>query len=262
MKKIMMLALFITAAPLSAIEIPLAEFGKTTSVAYLDIHRVFEAYPETEKARIALNQLIAQKKDDITAKKEEIAALKTQIEFLKKQMNAVVPSTAPKTGPAQAPAAPVTPDVKSSTGGPEPLTHLTLPETSPLKFLFTPPEGSTATAEDAGRVKFSTFSKSAPEILPGIPSPGPSLSEKEIELLKKQSDLEIFIGTAQQEVQQMEEGKTMTVMARIYKALEDISNKEGYAVIVDKENILYGDKTIDITENVIYRLNAMKFRNE
>src|SRR3989338_4559507 len=58
---------------LCAMEIPLEGFGKGATVATVNIHKVFEAFPETEKARIELNQLIARKKDDISAKREEIA---------------------------------------------------------------------------------------------------------------------------------------------------------------------------------------------
>ncbi len=226
-----------------AIEIPLEGFGKSATLAYVNIHKVFEAFPETEKARTELNQLIAQKKDDISAKREEIAKLKGQIEFLKKQMGAVNPNSSQR--PPQEAASPKDPSGTTS---------LTLPENSPLKFLFTPPENSTAA--EANKTNYSTFTAQAPQILPGIPSPGPSLMEREAELSKKQSELEVYIGTAEEEVRQMEEGKTMTLMARIYKTLEDISAKQGYAVVMDRDNILYGETAIDITDQLIQKLNA------
>ena len=233
--------------PALAIEIPLEGFGKATSIAYVNMHKVFEAFPETEKARIELNLLIARKKEDITAKKEEIANLKAEMDSLKKQMTAVSPASGPKTSPPEAA------EQNPGTGTPQSATSLTLPENSPLKFLFSPPQ-STGTVGEPGKVSYSTFSKSSPEILPGIPSPGPSMMEKGAELSKKESELEVFVGTAEDEIRQAEEGKTMTLMARIYKSLEEIATKEGYSVVVDKENVLYGDKTIEITENLIWRL--------
>src|SRR6185295_12400092 len=100
---------------------------------YVNMHKVFEAYPDTEKARVELNQFIAQKKDDITGKKEEIAKLKAEIEFLQKQMTAVKPSATPKPASSEPLAPPA---------APESTTALTLPEGSPLKFLFSPPEST------------------------------------------------------------------------------------------------------------------------
>ena len=86
--------------------------------------------------------------------------------------------------------------------------------------------------------------------------------EREAELSRKQSELEVFIGTAEEEVRQMEEGKTMTLMSRIYKTLEEISAKQGYSVVVDKDQVLYGDAAIDITDQLIQRLNSVKFRGQ
>lgn len=238
-----------------AMEIPLEGAGHAAAVAYVNMHKVFEAFPETEKARVDLNLIIAERQQDITAKKEEISSLKAQIDFLKKQMGAVLPSTAPKTvaenpNPAQAP--------DSATA----LTSLTLPEGSPLKFLFSPPAESTSTAQAANKVNYSTFAASAPQILPGIPSPGPSLMGKEAELSKKESELEVFIGLAEQEIRQMEEGKSMTVMARIYRTLEDISSRQGYSVVLDKSDILYGESAIDITDQLIQKLNAPRIGSD
>ena len=233
--------------PGTAIEIPLDGFGKTTSIAYVNMHKVFEAFPETEKARIELNQTIAAKLQEISSKKEEIATLKGQIGFLKKQMGAVVPSTAPKTT-AETP--------------PESVTPLTLPENSPLKFLFSPPENSTSTATEDPAVNYSTFTSNAPQILPGSPSPGPSVMEKEAELATKESELEVFIGAAEDEIRQMEEGKSMTLLARIYRTLEDISTRQGYSVVLEKSNVLYGESVIDITDQLIQRLNAPRLGTE
>ena len=246
-----------------AIEIPLDNFGKSTKVAYVSMHKIFEAFPETEKARIELNRLIDERKAEITAKKEEIALLKGEIAFLRKQMSAVAPSAAPKTlaphilPPPDQAAAPT-----QAEGGITGLTSLTLPPGSPLGFIFTPPAESTATPRETetqvpGRTSsLPTVSTSAPAILPGIPSPAPQLKEKETVLAQKESEMEIFIGVAEDDVKKMEEGKTMTLFARIYKAMEEIAGKEGYSVIVDKDNILYGENAVDITQAVIWRLSA------
>src|SRR3989338_7415899 len=71
---------------LRAIEIPLegAE-SKSTVVGTVNMHKIFEAFPETETARTAMTEMIESIRADITSKKEEIANLKGEIEFLKKQ---------------------------------------------------------------------------------------------------------------------------------------------------------------------------------
>ena len=86
--------------------------------------------------------------------------------------------------------------------------------------------------------------------------------EREAQLSRKESELLVTIGTAEEEVRQMEEGKTMTLMARIYKTLEDISTKQGYSIVMDKGNVLYGEAAIDITDQLIQRLSAPKFRSQ
>ncbi len=276
-----------------AIEIPLENLGRTTNIAYVNMHKVFEAFPETEQARIQLNRMIEEKKADITERKEEIAQLKGEIDFLKKQMAAVAPPTGSKEPEAPAPQAPL-PSVpgfpapasapapaepqsapvpagsttqallEGTTGFPEPApaTYLTLPENSPLSFLFSPPAASTGLPPVEPSTRFSTFSANTPQILPGIPSPAPRLGEKEAALTQKEADLEVYVGDAEAEVRRMEEGKTMTLMARIYEAIQEISTQAGYSVIVDRDNILYGDPVTDITDTIILRLRSPKFKKK
>ncbi len=257
-------------ARLSALEIPLESFGKGTKVAYVNMHRIFEAYPETEKARLELTSLIEEKRSEISAKKEEIAKLKGEIDFLNRQQSSVNPEAEDRAVPEPAPRTQSLPENPDAAPGdeagdrptnPEGATSLTLPENSPLKFLFSPPAESTAAASLETEVSTDSekarlfMSTSAPRIMPGIPSLAPSLEGKQSELARKQADLEAFVGATEQEIKNLEEGKTMTLMARIYKTLSEIANKDGYTIIVDKNNILYGENTVDITESVIWRLS-------
>ncbi len=250
-----------------AIEIPLEGFGKSTLIAFVDMHKIFESFPETEKARVELNRMIEEKKAEISEKKEEIAKLKGEVEFLKKRMEAVQPSTAAKTEPAEVPPAPpqevpVTPPSDTQTAPPppaEPVTSLALPEGSPLGFIFSPPLESTQTAPVETSTQTApvlTVSTAAPQILPGIPSPGPQLEEKEAALSQKEADLETLIGVAEQELRTLEEGRTMTLMARIYRGLEEVAARGGFSLIVDKASILYGEPGADITQDIIFRISG------
>jgi Skp family chaperone for outer membrane proteins len=264
-----------------AIEIPIEGAAeKPTKIAYVNMHKVFEAFPETEKARTELQGMIAQKKNTITEKKEEIADLKAQILILQKQMQAVRPSTETKTA-VQENTFPVQDLPKDTSltapmpGGPDPVTKLTLREGSPLEFLFKPPEGSTQTAPVSTQTLSASempvpnaplfpriaVSTPIPQFLPGFPSPAPTLKEKEDLLARKEADLEAFIGVSEQEIRELEEGRTLTLMARIYKSLEAIAVKENYSVVLDKANILYGGEAVDITQGILWQISrpASKF---
>ena len=237
--------------PCSGMEIPLGQAeSQVQKVAYVNMHKIFEAFPGTEKARAELRQQIDEKKAEITARKEEIAKLKGEVDFLRKQMSAVEPGKAPKAPPPEEEETQPAPESK----GPDQVTPLALPPGSPMKFLFSPPQASTDVEK---QVKPPVeISSSAPSILPGIPSPGPQLKDKEADLARKQADLDAFVGAAEADIKRMEEGQTMTIMAQIYKTLQDIAAKEGYSVVIDRENLLYGDKAVDITDQVIWKLSA------
>jgi len=147
-----------------AIEIPLEGFGKTTQIAYVNMHRIFESFPETEKARIELNQLIAEKKVEITEKKEDISKLKVEVEFLRKQMTAVEPSTASESVQQEMPEEDETPQTSTETV-PASVTQLTLPAGSPLGFIFSPPPTSTQTVSvEESTAPVVAISTSAPQI--------------------------------------------------------------------------------------------------
>lgn len=255
-----------------AIEIPLDSFGKSTRIAYVNMHKIFEAFPETEKARVELNRLIEERKSEITVKKEEIAQLKAEINYFQDKMAAVKPSSNTATSiekQTENTSKTIDQNQKLETPAPLPpelLTALAIPEGSPLEFLFTPPKDSTgitkgietSSGTTSNEPKKISVSTSAPQILPGIPSPAPQLDQRLAQLSQKETDLEAFIGAAEQEIKDLEEGKTMTLLARIYNSLQEISDKEGYSIVLDKNNILYGDNAIDITETIIWRLSGTR----
>ena len=263
---VLSLSFCLLAMDIFAVEIPLEKAEKVTNIAYVNIHKVFEAYPETEKARIDLTRMIEEKKSEITGRKEEIAKLKGEIDFFRKQMTAVSPNAKKRQEETRATESsylqtePKTDQTGQTPVPPEGSTVLTPAPGSPLNFLFTPPPESTETIkeETPEKPKPLAVSTSAPKILPGIPSPEPQLKDKETLLSQKQADLEAFVGAAEQEIKDLEEGSTMTLLAQIYKTIEEIAKKQEYSVIIDKDNILYGDTAIDITDTVILKMQLKK----
>ena len=56
-------------------------------------------------------------------------------------------------------------------------------------------------------------------------------------------------------IKQQEEQKTKQLMAEIYGQIKNVSEEQGYTVVLDKKSAIYGTEEIDITEEVLRRLN-------
>jgi Skp family chaperone for outer membrane proteins len=49
----------------------------------------------------------------------------------------------------------------------------------------------------------------------------------------------------------VESRKTDQVLARIYRAVSEVSRREGVSVVIDKTTILYGQPAVDLTDKVL-----------
>lgn len=178
----LLLAFWILPSLNQAIEIPLGE--EREKIAYVNLHKLFETYPETEKARAELTKIVQAKKEEITQKKEEIVVLKSEVETLQREV---------------------------------------------------------ALSTTSARVDLQT-----------------KLQEKESALSQAEANLPAFLTMSEEEIQNAEEGKTMALLAHIYKAIEALSKENRYIVVLDKDNILYGSETVDITPKILKLLENMK----
>ena len=213
-----------TLAPLTAVEIPIDDLGQVTKVAYVDMHKIFEVFPETERARTDLTRLIEEKQSEITLKKEEVARLKGEVEFL-----AIKLKTARQAATA----------VEISTLAIQPKL-----------------EGISISSATPSSVQISTWT------VPTLPAPMGAavdllvaqLKEKETLLKEKQVDLEAFVGGTQEEIVKLQDGRNMDLLARIYKVLQEVATRSGYTMVFDRDNVLYAQATVDITDTVLKRL--------
>lgn len=48
-----------------------------------------------------------------------------------------------------------------------------------------------------------------------------------------------------------------TAYVRIMKAVEEVARAEGFAVVMRRENLIYGDPAVDLTEKVVAALDAL-----
>ena len=85
---------------------------------------------------------------------------------------------------------------------------------------------------------------------PVIPKP---LPEEVIRLNKEK--LNRMVEEMKKELASLEKEITHQVLGKIYDAIRKIAQAEGYAIVLDKKNILYSEMENDLTEKVIQRLN-------
>ncbi len=83
-----------------------------------------------------------------------------------------------------------------------------------------------------------------------IPEP---LPEEVIRLDKEK--LNNRVEEMKKELTGLEKEITHQVLGKIYDAIREIARTEGYAIVLDKKNILYSEMENDLTEKVIQKLN-------
>jgi len=79
------------------------------------------------------------------------------------------------------------------------------------------------------------------------------LPEEVIELKKER--LDEMIEKMKGELTRLEKEITHQILGKIYDVVREIAQAEGYAIVLDKKNILYSEMENDLTEKVINRLN-------
>ncbi|MFB0526802.1 MAG: OmpH family outer membrane protein [bacterium] len=79
------------------------------------------------------------------------------------------------------------------------------------------------------------------------------LPEEVIRLNKEK--LNNMVEEMKKELTRLEKEITHQILGKIYDVIREIAQAEGYAIILDKKNILYSEMENDLTEKVIQRLN-------
>ena len=86
--------------------------------------------------------------------------------------------------------------------------------------------------------------------VPAITGPAP----EEVIRLKKER-LNQTKEELQKELTKLEKEMTHQILGKIYDIIKEIARAEGYAIVLDKKNILYSEMENDLTEKVIKKLN-------
>lgn len=88
-------------------------------------------------------------------------------------------------------------------------------------------------------------------------STGPVITKplpEEIIRLNKEK-LNKMVKKIKEELARLEKEITHQILGKIYDVIREIAQTEGYAIVLDKKNILYSEIENDLTEKVIQRLN-------
>jgi len=100
----------------------------------------------------------------------------------------------------------------------------------------------------------------APDIarVPAGPTPVQRLLEFDGKIIKIQGEIAEKEAALTHEHEDADHGlldvesrKTDQVLARLYRAVSEVSRREGVSVVVDKSTILYGQPAVDLTDKVL-----------
>ncbi len=78
--------------------------------------------------------------------------------------------------------------------------------------------------------------------------------EKEALIEEKSNQIQEFTNKAEEELSTKETQLSETIIGEIYNIIYSLGKAGSFSVILDKSNIIYGDKNLDLTEEVIRRL--------
>lgn len=215
------------------------------AIAYLDIDRIFENHPMTKRLKEEFEIDVQKRKDDIQLINNDINTLQAIIVSSTTLINhdkialAILTST-------QSAAPSIT----------EPIGQETEPALTG--------EGTTAVSGDA-----TVEAKTAPEVVKSTAAAAKileletrikyneeSLLPIKADIEKKKLEIARLIKTNRDELAKSEEKQTYKVLADIYNILRKIAEDENLSIIIDKNNVLYGQPGQDITDKVLERLQG------
>jgi Skp family chaperone for outer membrane proteins len=210
-------AVLCAAAPANAIEIPLQTTKGGESFGYVDVQKLFEAYPKVLEAKQECIKLKSEKKEEIIKLENEIEALNNDVKESGNKINILKNTTASD-------------------------------QILPAAVSTQAPVSSGTTNAPAAAV--------VPDLDARISSFTAIIAEKTALVEKKSKELDEKKAKVEKEVSELEDCKTQLIMADFYSVILDIAKEENISVVVDKSSILYGQPGIDLTDKVLDRLRG------
>lgn len=238
---------------LDSVEIPLdkqvtKDGQPIVTMGYVDIEKVFTEHPMTKRLRDEFYKAAEAKKASIKEAQDTIKRLETvikssttQITQLKEELEKLKAGPPPETEQKQ--------EVHKPTMPGQTIEGPMLPDSQ----------------APADSVSVSTSTEAAPQAVDPdvIEAKIKQIAEMEAELLNIKKELEEkkaglgdILKKNQEDLVNLEEMQTNTILLDIYDILEKVAIDENVTVIVDKSQILYGESAKDLTDKVIERLQG------
>jgi len=223
-----------------SIEIPVTGAAGTSTgtgvkIAYVDLERIFQIYPETRAAKEDYNKQLLKKRELLAAKETELQDIKNRISVLEGTLKDVAPPP-----PAHSPAS------RGGSGTASDSTNYSSSaSTSGVRV-----EGSTTTLNSTPPIPESERSVSAPPGAPPVDAQMQALQAARQELKEKQAEFEDSKKRAEEDLAGFQKQQSQIILGKIYQALRDLAAEEQVTLVVDKSSILYGTADIDLTEKL------------
>lgn len=83
------------------------------------------------------------------------------------------------------------------------------------------------------------------------------IAAKEAELAGKETEFRRFQAEMEKGLLSAESRRTDVLLGKIYEVVQDVARESGVSVVVDKSQILFGQRTVDLTDQVIKKLEEL-----
>lgn len=249
MRKHLLLALglLLLGAPARALELSLEENrGESGSVGYVDIEKVFKEYPETKRAKDAFKAELERKEKTLLDRKKAIFALRGDISRMKLEREFSLRLSSGLAASKLPPAPPPAPAAEATVSSPAAAADAFMPDIAPDQQ---PVIVSSASVSDE-TVVFSTDTMSP------VVSLDDKIARAQNRLVAMEADFQKFQAATEKEMGAFENRKTEIILGKIYYALRELSVEQSISVVVDKKNILYGQKAVDLTDKLLFKLRG------
>jgi Skp family chaperone for outer membrane proteins len=240
------IAFLIVAAGVSALEIPVQRAqGKKRDaqvVAFVDMERVYQEFPETRKARQEYLEQADKMKQALADKAAELSDLREQLAVLRDASAADAAAVGSTTVAVSSPSA-----------------ALALPAvtTGTTKGTSAPgPSFSTGTAKalSPGGPAASTATVSVPRTAASGPV---NLQQREQTLAEEESALAQAKADAARKLAEFEKKRAGQIFGKLYTALVQLADERGVDIVLDKSSLLYGQGSLDLTEDLSRRVRGL-----
>ncbi len=213
-------ALLVLAGParLGALELSLEENKALRgNIGFVDTQRVFRAFPETVKAKENFEEAVRQAEEQVNSRKAGLLRLRSELDALKVQRAA-----AAQPAPVPAPTAQAV-NVSSPT--------LAVAVATPAPAALTPAPAATVALDE-------------------------EIARKTAELARQEGSAREEQAAAEKNLLDLESRRSEILLGKIYRAVQEVAQREGISVVVDKSGIIYGHSAVDLTDKVLKYLRG------